>query len=325
MSLIPLPSFADLPLRIGDPPNSAWGLWTEHGFDDQLGALNYLTDDLAKKTIQEEVKTGKRVGLNLALDFINPPLLGRVGFSKQIIRKDPRVINDDVITFNTQGSSQWDSFRHFAYQKQAKFYNGVTQEHIHGDEAANSVNGIGAWAPRCIAGRAVLIDYASFAQKNGIEYDALGRHGIPLTDILTIAKESNISFHPGDIFMLRTGFVAAYKAAPKEKKQELADKKPPQFCGLGQSKETIMWLWERQFAAVAADAPAFECSPALDPEWHLHPILLAGWGTPIGELFDLEELSKTCKELGRWSFFVSSAPLNYAGAVASPPNAIAFF
>ena len=106
----------------------------------------------------------------------------------------------------------------------------------------------------------MLIDYASFAQKNGIEYDALGRHGIPLTDILTIAKESNISFHPGDIFMLRTGFVAAYMAAPKEKKQELADKKPPQFCGLGQSKETIMWLWERQFAAVAADAPAFECS-----------------------------------------------------------------
>lgn len=28
------------------------------------------------------------------------------------------------ITFNTQGSSQWDSFRHFAYQKDKKFYNG---------------------------------------------------------------------------------------------------------------------------------------------------------------------------------------------------------
>jgi hypothetical protein len=28
------------------------------------------------------------------------------------------------ITFNTQGSSQWDSFRHFAYQADKKFYNG---------------------------------------------------------------------------------------------------------------------------------------------------------------------------------------------------------
>jgi hypothetical protein len=63
MSLIPLPSFADLPLRKGDPPNSAWGLWTQHGFDEQLGALNYLTDNLVKRTVQEEVKTGKRVGL----------------------------------------------------------------------------------------------------------------------------------------------------------------------------------------------------------------------------------------------------------------------
>lgn len=57
----------------------------------------------------------------------------------------------------------------------------------------------------------------------------------------------------------------------------------------------------------------------------LHPILLSGWGTPIGELFDLEELSKVCKNLHRWTFFLSSAPLNYQGAVASPPNVIAFF
>lgn len=82
------------------------------------------------------------------MDQINPPLLGRQPFERKIINKAPRVINDDVvslkavyvaiyiylctrlistyaqITFNTQGSSQWDSFRHFAYQKDAKFYNG---------------------------------------------------------------------------------------------------------------------------------------------------------------------------------------------------------
>lgn len=62
-----------------------------------------------------------------------------------------------------------------------------------------------------------------------------------------------------------------------------------------------------------------------DPSWMLHPILLAGWGTPIGELFDLEGLSALCKKHGRWSFFLTSAVLNYGGAVASPPNAIAIF
>lgn len=64
---------------------------------------------------------------------------------------------------------------------------------------------------------------------------------------------------------------------------------------------------------------------ATDNNWHLHPILLAGWGTPIGELFDLDRLAVLCEKHQRWSFFVTSAPLNYKGAVASPPNAIAMF
>lgn len=57
----------------------------------------------------------------------------------------------------------------------------------------------------------------------------------------------------------------------------------------------------------------------------LHPILLSGWGTPIGELFDLDDLAERCARLNRWSFFITSAPLNYTGAVATPPNAIAIF
>lgn len=56
----PLPGLADLPLRPGDPPNSAWGLW---GPEDKLGALNYLTDEVVLRTMKEEVKTGERVGL----------------------------------------------------------------------------------------------------------------------------------------------------------------------------------------------------------------------------------------------------------------------
>jgi len=63
------------------------------------------------------------------------------------------------------------------------------------------------------------------------------------------------------------------------------------------------------------------------------------WGMPIGEFFDLEQLSKVCAETGRYTFFFSSWPLNMCviqsyqpeadrnigahsiGGVASPPNA----
>jgi hypothetical protein len=47
------------------------------------------------------------------------------------------------------------------------------------------------------------------------------------------------------------------------------------------------------------------------------------WGTPIGELWDLEKLAETCKKENKYSFFLTSAPLNVWGGVASPPNALA--
>lgn len=44
-----------------------------------------------------------------------------------------------------------------------------------------------------------------------------------------------------------------------------------------------------------------------------------------GEMFDLEELAETCQKLDRWTFFVTSVPLNMPGGVSSPPNAMAIF
>jgi hypothetical protein len=57
----------------------------------------------------------------------------------------------------------------------------------------------------------------------------------------------------------------------------------------------------------------------------MHEVLLAGWGCPIGELFELEELSKECEKHKRWSFFMCSEPTNVPGGVASPPNVLAIF
>jgi hypothetical protein len=57
----------------------------------------------------------------------------------------------------------------------------------------------------------------------------------------------------------------------------------------------------------------------------MHETLLSGFGLPIGELFDLENLAQECKRQARWTFFVTSQPLNVVGGVGSPPNALAIF
>jgi len=84
----------------------------------------------------------------------------------------------------------------------------------------------------------------------------------------------------------------------------------PDNIGIEPSRELLEFLWEKEVAAVAGDARSFEVWPCAELEWHLHEWLLAGWGMPIGELFDLEELAQVCEELGRWGFFLTSAVMN---------------
>jgi hypothetical protein len=77
-----------------------------YGKDDQLGFLNRLTDDIVVEAAKE-IKTGVRISLNLPLDALgDTPLFGRQPFHKNVYQKVPRIVNDDVWTFNTQSSSQ---------------------------------------------------------------------------------------------------------------------------------------------------------------------------------------------------------------------------
>lgn len=45
-------------------------------------------------------------------------------------------------------------------------------------------------------------------------------------------------------------------------------------------------------------------------ECFLHEYLLAFWGVPIGEIFDLQRLSQECRAADRWTSFLTSAPAN---------------
>ncbi|KAF2015079.1 hypothetical protein BU24DRAFT_482591 [Aaosphaeria arxii CBS 175.79] len=320
------PSFKDLPLDKNGPTGNAWGLW---GPDDQLGTLNLLTDEIVGRAAKEEIRTGARISLNWSLTGPSNPRFPRKILEIKTTNKAPlKHAHDDEWTFNSQASSQWDGFRHYAYQKEALYFMGRTAEEF---AASPEPNGIQHVSKKGIAGRAILVDWYSWAQKKGKSVDATSDQAVPFSDIVEVLNHQGMSlssFRPGDIVFFRLGYIDQYENMSDEKRNTLNERyktQKPENIGIQASREFLEFLWENQIAAVAGDSRAFEAWPCKELEWHLHEWLLAGWGMPIGELFDLEELSRQCTAQNRYTFFLSSSPMNAPGAVASPPNALAFF
>ncbi|KAL2841561.1 hypothetical protein BJY01DRAFT_236326 [Aspergillus pseudoustus] len=316
----------ELPETFDDLPNKRQYWPAAPGsIDEGLGMLRILTPDIVANAARTQIQTGQRVCLNWDLENLNPPGFKRKPFEHKVKWVAEGIAFDDEYHFNPQQSSQWDGFRHHngpaptaEDSNRRLFYGGTTAEEI--QDPQNPRIGVGYWAKKGIAGRGVLIDYVSWAEKRGLPINALTQDQISLDIVLEIAKEAQIEFQRGDIFFLRVGLPQTWAALSEAQKQEYSAQATPKHAGIEQSERVLRFFWDQHFAAVASDAVSFEVFPPLNPEFDLHHHLLAGWGVPIGEMFDLDDLAKMCEEHGRWTFFVSSSPLNYIMASLTLEN-----
>lgn len=325
------PLRSDLPAIPGAPAGAAW-FW---GADDELGRLNLLTPArvlAAAKTVTQ----GIVVPLNLTLGHPAPPCFDRQPFVHTIKPlHESGCAFDDHYSMNPQSGSQWDGFRHFSHQESCTFYNNTKPEDIVGPKA-NTKCGIQAWAKKGIAGRGILLDFASWAATTSRSYDIFSPASVITYDeLVAVGKSQNLDIrpaalggdiHPGDIVLVRTGFTLHDSPSSADQRQEYRGKSldEQRYNGIEQSVEMLDWLHDCYVAAIAADSPTLEAWPS-PTGWYLHEYLLARWGVPLGELWDLEELARRCREEGRWTFMVTSAPMNVEGGVATPPNALAIF
>ena len=245
---------------------------------------------------------------------------------------------DDEVEFNTQCSSQWDSLCHFHHQESQSGYNGIktsveelTQPYGQEDKDMK-IPTLDHWHKRGgLVARGVFIDYKDWADRNGVEYNPFSSHRITVDEIEKIAKEEKVEFKPGDVLIIRSGFTEGLTGVSGEKQQELMGSH--RTCGVEGTEEVAKWHWNKHFAAVAGDAIAYEAIPPIVEggkegtvaQLVLHQYFLALFGMPIGELWDLKALSETCKKLNRYTFLLSSVPLNVPGGIGSPPNALAIF
>ncbi|CAK7230080.1 hypothetical protein SBRCBS47491_007465 [Sporothrix bragantina] len=309
--------------------------------EEGLGRLCLLTPDVVASAAASSIRTGQRVALNWDLTKLDIANFNRAPTQHHIMSLLGGAGFDDVYIFNPQQSSQWDGLRHFSspYEGSSErlFYGGVTS----GDIANRSNTRIGMqhWAQEGIVGRGVLLDYVEYARTHlpDLKYKALSDHAIPLSVLLDIARVQNVTFQRGDILFVRIGLTREWddEMGPADK-LAYAQSKNPQHAGVEGTEEMLRWIWDTGFAAVAGDAVSFEVYPPQKeysrgegqptvPGVFMHEYLLPAWGVPVGELFDLEALSRMCIAQKRWTFFVTSSPLNMPGGVSSPPNCLAIF
>ncbi|KAF2494391.1 hypothetical protein BU16DRAFT_487492 [Lophium mytilinum] len=320
---IQVPKYGDLPIKPDAPAGSAWGVFDKDGKRDVYGTLNFITPE-AVVAAKSEIQVGESVVLNLPFHLPHVPCgaeIRKKSTHNVLTKNFGMFCLDDEVSFNTQSSSQWDGLLHYAHQERQEFYNGVKYADV-AETRTDATLGIQAWCDRGgIVGRGLLLDFVRYAAKHNITYDPLTNYAITLTQIKEMIAEAKLDIRQGDILMIRSGLSKWIRASTPEKGDPWVGNK---HIGVDATPKLIEWVWNQNFAAVAGDAVAFEACPCPDGSFmRLHQAALAGWGMPIGELFDLEKLAEVCEREKRWSFFVTVCPLNVTGGVATMCNTLA--
>ena len=310
-----------------------WGRW---GPDDQLGTLNFVTDD-ARRRAASCVQTGRTFALGLALSEAEGIQKGIVpgrfnpvrtmSYVNVPLSEDPDWIcaNEDVIVMPLQCATHWDGLAHVSYA--GKLYNG---------NAASSVTSAGAsrlgiHLVESLVSRGVLLDVA---RAKGV--DVLDG-GYPITpeDLDAAAELARIAMEPGDVVLVRTGqmkhlglkgrFPAGGATVPLPNMLRLNDVITYMGFSSGLSMATAEWFHARDVAAVATDTMALEVIPCEDEAVYLpvHLLHLVEMGMTQGQNWVLDELAQDCAADGRYSFLLDATPLPITNGLGSPLNPVA--
>lgn len=302
-----------------------WGKW---GADDQLGTLNYVTQDVRREAAHS-VKSGAVFNLAIDLKSGQPGWPGRNyrhGFTyiAHTFSKDGGGIgaSDDYAFIDLQVSTQWDGFPHIFYD--GTLYNGVPSSVI--TAMGTQKHSIHLWADH-FATRGVLLDVA---RHKGVDFLEKG-YIITADDLEATMTKQGVDVRSGDCLMIRTGWITRlfqHKWPMKDQAEALEFGEP----GLGYS--ATQWLKAKEVACIALDNLGVEAIP-FDPEaqekvmakapkvYPVHVELLVNQGMPIGELFNFESLAEHSANDGQYDFLFSAPPLRVVGGVGSPLSPMA--
>jgi kynurenine formamidase len=288
----------------------SWGRW---GHDDELGALNLLTDD-RRAAAARLVRSGAVVSLSLPLCTSTAPDcptpaefritqeidadvgLGAMGFAKDFVGVD----------YHSDGHTHIDALCHVAYE--GRLYNGVAAGTITADGAQAGDIGV---VKDGLVGRGVLLDVP---RQREVPWLEPGEH-VFREDLEAAARTQGVEIQEGDILLVRTGHV---RRLAELGAWQTAEHK----AGLHPTSMTLLAEWG--VAALGCDGNS-DTAPSTTEgvAFPIHVLALNAMGVPLLDYLRLEDLSHACESAGRWEFLCVTAPLRVAGGTGSPVNPLA--
>jgi kynurenine formamidase len=289
---------------------SNWGRW---GKDDQLGAMNLITD-AKRKQAAKLVKHGIAVSLShtavteTTADMPAPFELSGGGSTFKY-------------SFHSTTHSHLDAICQFDYKGQ--LFNGWQ---IKDTKSAKGCTTLDVDALKNgLTTRGVLID---IPRLRGVKYLEPGTPIYP-EEIEAWEKKAGVKIGPGDAIFLRTG--RWLRRAEKGPWQLFPA--PPGEGEAGYHVSCPAWFKKRDVAIVGADVsndvtPHVEVAGevlSLTRGMPVHSLTIVALGGIIIDALDLEAVAETAARLNKWEFMLVGAPPRVTGATGGLINLTAIF
>ncbi len=298
---------------------SNWGRWGE---DDQLGTLNFLTPDKARRAaslVREgaTVSCARTVTYEAAPDIPNPPLHfmvesgeGWASGQKVSARASQGSTDFFGMIFHGYAITHIDSLAHFFWE--GRMYNGKPAHLV--STSLGATRESVELAGNGIVTRGVLVDVPMV---RGVQWLERGE-GVMPEDILAAEERCGFQVEEGDVLLVRTGQLH---------RRGVEGPVNPRTQGSTACQAACLPLFHQRGIAMLGSDTGNDVMPSGYPALTnpIHQVGIVALGLWILDNANLEELAQACRQRNRWEFMLCIAPLRLSNATGSPVNPLAIF
>jgi kynurenine formamidase len=292
------------------PLVSNWGRW---GADDDLGTLNYLTDQHARAALRlpaagRAVPCGRPLRPGPAAPGDGPLLHHMLATGAESPERGAHV-QADWFGVQPHGTSitHLDALNHVSWHGQ--LYNGRSASVV--TATRGGAFGSGERVSRGVVTRGVLLDIPESLGVGWVDPES------PITarQLSASARECGADVRSGDVVIIRTG-------RDRRRAAGAAGAAEDELAGL--DVDCLPWLHEREVALLGSEG-LHEVVPARYPglATPVHVLALVGMGLWLLDNLAVDELAAACQEAGRWEFLFVLSPIALKNSTGIPVNPLA--